>query len=63
MAEAVCAVTMAESAREAKQMRTLVWVVSLALVGLLFDGYDLVVYGACVSTFRRGSKSGHTELD
>ena len=26
---------------------------SLALVGLLFDGYDLVVYGACVSTFLR----------
>jgi AAHS family benzoate transporter-like MFS transporter len=53
MAEAVSAVAMADSAREAKQMRTVVWVMSLALVGLLFDGYDLVVYGACVSTFLR----------
>ena len=39
--------------REAKQMRTVVWVVALALVGLIFDGYDLVVYGAVVSTFLR----------
>ena len=53
MAEAVSAVAMANSAREAKQVRTVVWVMSLALVGLLFDGYDLVVYGACVSTFLR----------
>ena len=51
MAEAVSAVAMADSAREAKQVRTVVWVMSLARVGLLFDGYDLVVYGACVSTF------------
>ena len=56
MAEAVMAAAIAnpaQSAREAKQMRTVVWVMSLALVGLLFDGYDLVVYGACVSTFLR----------
>jgi len=53
MAEAVSALAMAESAREAKQVRTVIWVMSLALVGLLFDGYDLVVYGACVSTFLR----------
>jgi AAHS family benzoate transporter-like MFS transporter len=53
MAEAVSAVAMADSTRETKQMRTVVWVMSLALVGLLFDGYDLVVYGACVSTFLR----------
>ena len=32
---------------------TVVWVVALALVGLIFDGYDLVVYGAVVSTFLR----------
>lgn len=51
MTEAVTAA--AESARDAKQMRTVVWVISLAFVGLLFDGYDLVVYGACVSTFLR----------
>jgi hypothetical protein len=42
MAEAVSAVATAESAREAKQVRTVIWVMSLALVGLLFDGYDLV---------------------
>jgi MFS transporter, AAHS family, benzoate transport protein len=53
MAEAVSALAVAESAREAKQVRTVLWVMSLALVGLLFDGYDLVVYGACVSTFLR----------
>jgi AAHS family benzoate transporter-like MFS transporter len=53
MAEAVSAVAMANAARDAKQMRTVIWVMSLAFVGLLFDGYDLVVYGACVSTFLR----------
>ncbi len=53
MAEALSAAARADSAREAKQTRTVVWVMSLALVGLLFDGYDLVVYGACVSTFLR----------
>ncbi len=44
-----------DPAREARQMRTVVWVVGLALVGLIFDGYDLVVYGAVVSTFLRDS--------
>jgi len=34
-------------------MRTVVWVVALATVGLIFDGYDLVVYGTVVSTFLR----------
>ena len=29
------------------------WVLALATAGLLFDGYDLVVYGAVVSTFLR----------
>ena len=29
----------------------MVWVVALATVGMVFDGYDLVVYGAVVSTF------------
>jgi AAHS family benzoate transporter-like MFS transporter len=53
MAEAVSAVAMTHDVRAAKQIRTIVWVMSLALVGLLFDGYDLVVYGACVSTFLR----------
>lgn len=37
--------------QDAKRRRTVVWVVSLATVGLIFDGYDLVVYGAVVSTF------------
>ena len=36
-----------------KRARTLVWIVSLAAVGLMFDGYDLVVYGTVVSTFLR----------
>jgi AAHS family benzoate transporter-like MFS transporter len=38
---------------EARRRRTVVWVVALAMVGLIFDGYDLVVYGAVVSTFLR----------
>src|SRR6266478_5152869 len=38
---------------EAQRLRTVVWVVSLATVGLIFDGYDLVVYGTVVSTFLR----------
>ena len=29
------------------------WVVGLATLGLVFDGYDLVVYGTVVSTFLR----------
>jgi AAHS family benzoate transporter-like MFS transporter len=33
--------------------QTMVWVVTLATVGLMFDGYDLVVYGTVVSTFLR----------
>ena len=52
MADAVNAPA-ANPDREARQMRTVVWVIGLALVGLIFDGYDLVVYGACVSTFLR----------
>jgi MFS transporter, AAHS family, benzoate transport protein len=38
---------------EARRMRAVVWVVTLATVGLIFDGYDLVVYGTVVSTFLR----------
>jgi AAHS family benzoate transporter-like MFS transporter len=38
---------------EARRMRTAVWVVALATVGLIFDGYDLVVYGTVVSTLLR----------
>jgi len=29
------------------------WILGLATIGLIFDGYDLVVYGAVVSTFLR----------
>jgi len=39
--------------QEARRRRTVVWVVSLATVGLVFDGYDLVVYGTVVSTLLR----------
>lgn len=42
-----------DSELEARRMRTVVWVVALATVGLIFDGYDLVVYGTVVSTFLR----------
>ncbi|MBC3190697.1 aromatic acid/H+ symport family MFS transporter [Pseudonocardia sp. C8] len=33
--------------------RTITWIVGLALVGLIFDGYDLVVYGTLVPVFLR----------
>jgi AAHS family benzoate transporter-like MFS transporter len=39
--------------REALRRRTVTWVVALATVGLIFDGYDLVVYGTVVSIFLR----------
>lgn len=42
-----------DAARDARRLRTVVWIVALATAGLVFDGYDLVVYGAVVSTFLR----------
>ena len=42
-----------DAVREARRLRTVAWVVALATLGLIFDGYDLVVYGAVVSTFLR----------
>lgn len=42
-----------ESEQEARRRRTVMWVVGLAAMGLVFDGYDLVVYGTVVSTFLR----------
>src|SRR3954470_17419241 len=39
--------------QEARRRNTVVWVVALATLGLVFDGYDLVVYGTVVSTFLR----------
>src|SRR5215475_1662855 len=41
------------AASEPRRFRTLVWIISLATIGLMFDGYDLVVYGTVVSTFLR----------
>lgn len=38
---------------DARRFRTVIWIVALATVGLIFDGYDLVVYGTVVSTFLR----------
>jgi AAHS family benzoate transporter-like MFS transporter len=40
---------------DARRRRTVLWIVCLATAGLIFDGYDLVVYGAVVSTFLRDS--------
>ena len=37
--------------QEAKRSRTVVWVVTLATIGLMFDGYDLVIYGTVVPIF------------
>jgi MFS transporter, AAHS family, benzoate transport protein len=39
--------------QEARRRSTVQWVVGLATLGLIFDGYDLVIYGAVVSTFLR----------
>jgi MFS transporter, AAHS family, benzoate transport protein len=36
---------------DAKRSRTVVWVVAISTIGLVFDGYDLVVFGAVVSGF------------
>jgi Arabinose efflux permease len=37
--------------RDALRRRTVAWVVSIATLGLIFDGYDLVVYGAVLPLF------------
>ncbi|SHN60112.1 MFS transporter, AAHS family, benzoate transport protein [Geodermatophilus obscurus] len=37
--------------QEARRRRTVTWVVALSMVGLIFDGYDLVVYGTVVPLF------------
>jgi len=39
--------------QEARRRRTVMWIVGLATIGLMFDGFDLVVYGTVVSTFLR----------
>ena len=38
---------------DALRRRSVAWIVTLATVGLVFDGYDLVVYGALVPLFLR----------
>lgn len=45
--------TPTDSGSESQRLRTVVWIIALATVGLIFDGYDLVVYGTVVSTFLR----------
>lgn len=45
--------TTQQGAPSARQGRALAWIVGLAMTGLVFDGYDLVVYGTVVSTFLR----------
>jgi AAHS family benzoate transporter-like MFS transporter len=42
-----------DSGLDSRRRRTVFWVVGLATMGLIFDGYDLVVYGTVVSTFLR----------
>ncbi|MFJ6416347.1 MFS transporter [Paeniglutamicibacter sp. NPDC091659] len=39
-----------EASATAKQQSTVRWVVAIAAIALIFDGYDLVVYGTIVST-------------
>lgn len=49
----------AQAGLDTRHLRTVIWIVALATVGLIFDGYDLVVYGTVVSTFLRdGSQIG-----
>lgn len=55
MSEATTLTEQSSKSQERKQRSTIIWVVALAMTGLVFDGYDLVVYGACVSTFLRDS--------
>ena len=43
----------ATTEQDARRKRTVVWVVGLATLGMVFDGFDLVVYGAVVPIFLR----------
>jgi MFS transporter, AAHS family, benzoate transport protein len=40
-----------DSGLDARRRSTVIWVVGLATLGLIFDGYDLVVYGAILPVF------------
>lgn len=51
---------MSESPLERRRRRTLIWVVALSTITLVFDGYDLVVYGTVVPTMLSDSTQlGH----
>ncbi|MEI2764592.1 MAG: MFS transporter [Dermatophilaceae bacterium] len=52
-APAAPAALLADPALEAKRRRTVLWVVAIATVGLIFDGYDLVVYGVILPMFTK----------
>lgn len=41
------------STQDARRLRAVAWIVGIATVGLVFDGYDLVVYGTLVPLFLR----------
>ena len=45
--------TTTTSEQDVRRRRTVSWVVGLTFTGLVFDGYDLVVYGTVLSTFLR----------
>ncbi|XJJ71116.1 MFS transporter [Novosphingobium sp. BL-8A] len=42
-----------EGNEASRRRKAIAWIVGIAMVGLMFDGYDLVVYGTVVSTFLR----------
>ena len=42
-----------DTAMDAKRRKTVTWVVALATLGLIFDGYDLVVYGVILPLFTK----------
>jgi hypothetical protein len=52
-----------DSELEARRRRTVLWVVGLATLGLIFDGYDLVVYGAAAGTAGRLSLARRASLN
>lgn len=41
------------STQDPRRLRAVAWIVGIATVGLVFDGYDLVVYGTLVPLFLR----------
>ncbi|MEI2731276.1 MAG: MFS transporter [Dermatophilaceae bacterium] len=44
-----------DTAMDAKRRKTVTWVVALATLGLIFDGYDLVVYGVILPLFTKNA--------